>query len=56
LIKTIFKSALIEDDPGLRVLDHKVRRVEFKKHRIIKSKLSNREKIFTNRKNTKELV
>jgi len=30
----------------LRVLDHKMKRVKFKKDGIISSKLSNREKVF----------
>jgi hypothetical protein len=36
----------MEGDPSLRVLDHKVRRVKFKKYRAIKGKLSNKEKVF----------
>jgi hypothetical protein len=46
LIKTIFNATLMEGDPSLRVLDHKVRRVKFKKYRAIKGKLSNKEKVF----------
>jgi len=32
---------LLEDDPSLRVLDHKMKGVKLKKDKIIKSKLSN---------------
>jgi hypothetical protein len=45
----------MEDDLGLRVLNNKMRRVKFKKDRVVKGKLFNRKKIFTNGGNPKKL-
>lgn len=55
MIETITKSPLMEDDLGLRVLNNKMRRVKFKKDRVVKGKLFNRKKIFTNGGNPKKL-
>jgi uncharacterized protein (UPF0218 family) len=40
LIETIVKLALVDLNPGLAILDNKVRRIKFKENRIIKSELT----------------
>jgi hypothetical protein len=42
LIETIFKVPMMEEDPGLIVLDQKIRRVKFKENGVVKGKFSNR--------------
>jgi hypothetical protein len=40
LIEAIFKLALVDLNPGLAVLDNKMRRIKFKENKIIKGKLA----------------
>jgi hypothetical protein len=41
LIETIFKVPVMEEDPGLIVLDQKIRRVKCKENGVVKGKFSN---------------
>jgi hypothetical protein len=45
----------MEDGPSSAVLDNKKGRVKLKKHRIIMSEFTDREQIFTNGRNMKQI-
>jgi hypothetical protein len=51
----IFNAPLMEDGPGLNVLNQKIRGVKFEKYRVVKGEFLNRKKIYRDGWNSEEL-